>query len=108
MTDDEDPKILRELAAAGAEHRRYAAAMERARARRDALIVKARAAGCSLRQIAKAAGVHYTRVRQITTHGPSKKAAGQKKRTWCLGPTHQPRRSPAAWGWARAFYGWFQ
>jgi hypothetical protein len=92
VSDEEEPRILRELAAAAAEHRRYAEALDRARARRDFLIVKARAAGCSLRRIARAAGVTYGRVHQITRTPHTSPRAGQKKHRGRVGATH---RSPA-------------
>ena len=65
-TTRRDTRALERLVASAAEHRKTAHELERIRSRRDFLIVACYRRGISLRVIADAAGVHYTRVRQIT------------------------------------------
>jgi hypothetical protein len=57
--------LLAELEAIAAKHRALADELQKIQSRRDFLIVALYRRGSSLRKIAAAAGLHYTRVRQL-------------------------------------------
>jgi hypothetical protein len=69
-------EALDDLATAANQYQVVAGLADELRARRDFLVIACYRRGIPLRRIADAAGVHYTRIRQLTRLGEQVAEAG--------------------------------
>jgi hypothetical protein len=91
-----DADALAALAEVANQYQVLAALSDEIRARRDFLAVGCYRRGIPLRQIAKAAGVHYTRIRQLTGAATDAAATNRLKlaKKGRMDPGGRPPRSP--------------